>query len=213
MKLRYSQTSPYVRKVMVAAIEVGLEGQIEVVPTDPWDPETDLPDDNPLGKVPTLVTEDGMTIVDSSVISEYLDSLHDGRPLFPLAGEARWQVLGDGILAAYQLRRVEDKIHEKHMQSAGWIARQKRTVERRWQRWNAKRRQSAKALSPSDTSASVAPSAISTCAFTRTIGGRHIRPWRHGMRTSPNVRPWRRRRQEAENGSQDTCRNSGVQNR
>jgi glutathione S-transferase len=135
MKLRYSQTSPYVRKVMVAAIEVGLEGQIEVVPTDPWDPETDLPNDNPLGKVPTLVTEDGMTIVDSSVISEYLDSLHNGRPLFPLAGKARWQalrwqVLGDGILDACQLRRVEDKIREKHMQSAGWITRQKRTVER-----------------------------------------------------------------------------------
>ena len=64
MKLRYSQTSPYVRKVMVAAIEVGLEGQIEVVPTDPWDPETDLPDDNPLGKVPTLITENGMMLVD-----------------------------------------------------------------------------------------------------------------------------------------------------
>ena len=135
MKLRYSPTSPYVRKVMVAAIEVGLEGQIEVVPTDPWDPETDLPDDNPLGKVPTLVTEDGMTLVDSSVICEYLDSLHDGPPLISLSGEARWRalrwrVLGDGILDACQLRRVEDKIREKHMQSADWIARQKRTVER-----------------------------------------------------------------------------------
>ena len=64
MKQRYSPTSPYVRKVMVAAIEVGLEGQIEVVPTDPWAPETDLPDDNPLGKVPTLITENGMMLVD-----------------------------------------------------------------------------------------------------------------------------------------------------
>ena len=62
--------------------------------------------------------------------SEYLDRLHDGRPLFPPAGEARWWVLGDGILDACQLRRVEDKIREKHMQSADWIARQKRTVER-----------------------------------------------------------------------------------
>ena len=93
MKLRYSQTSPYVRKVMVAAIEIGLEGQIEVVPTDPWDPETDLPDDNPLGKVPTLITEDGMTLLDSVVICEYLDRLHDGRPLFPPAGETRWRAL------------------------------------------------------------------------------------------------------------------------
>ena len=135
MKQRYSSTSPYVRKVMVAAIEVGLEGQIEVVPTDPWDPETDLPDDNPLGKVPTLITKDGMTLLDSVVICEYLDSLHDGPPLISLSGEARWRalrwrVLGDGILDACQLRRVEDKIREKHMQSADWIARQKRTVER-----------------------------------------------------------------------------------
>ena len=43
MKLRYSPTSPYVRKVMVAAIETGLEDQIEIVPTDPWDSDTDLP--------------------------------------------------------------------------------------------------------------------------------------------------------------------------
>jgi glutathione S-transferase len=135
MKLRYSPTSPYVRKVIVAAIEVGVEGRIEVVPTDPWDPETDLPDDNPLGKVPTLITEDGMTLIDSSVICEYLDRLHDGPPLFPPAGEVRWQalrwrVLGDGILDASVSRRVEDKFHERHLRSADWIARQKRTIER-----------------------------------------------------------------------------------
>ena len=64
MKLRYSPTSPYVRKVLVAAIEVGLKDKIEIILTDPWDPETDLPDDNPLGKVPTLITENGMTLVD-----------------------------------------------------------------------------------------------------------------------------------------------------
>ena len=120
---------------MVAAIEVGLEGQIEVVPTDPWDPEIDLPDDNPLGKVPTLITEDGMTLLDSSVICEYLDHLHDGPPLFPPVGEERWKalgwsVLGDGILDACQLRRVEDKFREKPMQSADWISRQKKTIER-----------------------------------------------------------------------------------
>ena len=72
MKLRYSPTSPYGRKVMVAAIEVGLEGKIEVVPTDPWDPETDPSDDTPLGKGPTLITEDGMTLLNSSVVCEYL---------------------------------------------------------------------------------------------------------------------------------------------
>lgn len=135
MKLRYSPTSPYVRKVMVVAIEIGLEGQIEIVPTDPWDPDTDLPADNPLGKVPALITEDGKRLMDSSVICEYLDHLHDGPPLFPPAGEERWRalgwsVLGDGILDACQLRRVEGKFREKPMQSADWITRQEKTVER-----------------------------------------------------------------------------------
>lgn len=135
MKLRYSPTSPYVRKVMVGAIEIGLEGQIEIIATDPWDSETDLSDDNPLGKVPTLITDDGNRLMGSSMICEYLDHLHDGSPLFPPAGKERWQtlgwsLLGDGILDASTLRRVEDKFREKAMQSSSWIARQKKTVER-----------------------------------------------------------------------------------
>ena len=135
MKLRYSPTSPYVRKVLVAAIEVGLKDKIESILTDPWDPVTDLPGDNPLGKVPVLITGDGKTLLNSSVICEYLDCLHDGPPLFPPAGdvrwrEQRWQVLGDGILGASVLRRVEDKFREEHLHSADWIARQKKTIER-----------------------------------------------------------------------------------
>ena len=135
MKLRYSTTSPYVRKVLVAAIEVGQKDKIEIILTNPWDPETDLPGDNPLGKVPTLITEDEKTLLNSSVICEYLDCLHEGPPLFPPAGDLRWQalrwqVLGDGILDASVLRRVENKFREKHLQSADWIARQKKTIER-----------------------------------------------------------------------------------
>ena len=64
MKLRYSSASPYVRKVTVLAIETGLDGRIEQVPTDAWDPSTDLPGDNPLGKVPTLITDDGHAIAE-----------------------------------------------------------------------------------------------------------------------------------------------------
>lgn len=134
MKLRYFPTSPYVRKVMVVAIEAGLEGRIERIPTDPWDPETDLVRDNPLGKVPTLITDDGKIIFNSPVICEYLDSLNTGRRLFPPTGEARWtalrqQALGDGILDAAVLRRVENK-REAHLRSADWIVRQKGVVER-----------------------------------------------------------------------------------
>ncbi|MEE8623249.1 MAG: glutathione S-transferase N-terminal domain-containing protein, partial [Alphaproteobacteria bacterium] len=83
MKLRYNPASPYVRKVTVTLIETGLEDRVERIPTNPHDPETDIATVNPLGKVPTLITDDGEVLVDSPVICEYLDSLHDGAKLFP----------------------------------------------------------------------------------------------------------------------------------
>lgn len=135
MKLRYASASPFVRKVSVTAIECGLEDRIERIPTDPWHPETDLAGDNPLGKVPTLITDDGRRIFESTIICDYLDSLHDGPRLIPPEGDARWNVLrwralGDGILDASVLRRVEGKFHGSAQQSADWIARQKGVIRR-----------------------------------------------------------------------------------
>ena len=112
MKLFYSPTSPYVRKVMICAILRGLEGRIETIPTNPHQSPADLLAANPLSKVPGLVTDDGMAVFDSPVICEYLDSLGDAAPLFPPAGPARWralvlQAMGDGILDAAVPRRME----------------------------------------------------------------------------------------------------------
>ena len=126
---------PYARKIRVLAIELELWDEIDWIESHPFDDESQLVDFNPLGKVPALITEDGKRLMDSSVICEYLDHLHDGPPLFPPAGEERWRalgwsVLGDGILDACQLRRVEGKFREKPMQSADWITRQEKTVER-----------------------------------------------------------------------------------
>src|SRR3990167_1033017 len=109
MKLRYSPTSPYVRKVSVTLIETGLDKNIERVATSVWDPKTDIGKDNPLGKIPTLITDDGAVLYDSPVICEYLDGLHKGPKLFPASGEARWralrlQALGDGMTDAGILR-------------------------------------------------------------------------------------------------------------
>jgi glutathione S-transferase len=103
MKLRYSPSSPFVRKVMATAIETGTAGRIEKVPTKTAD--ADLVNDNPLGKVPALITDEGEKLYDSRVICEYLDSLHDGPALFPPPGPARWtalrrQALADGIMDA-----------------------------------------------------------------------------------------------------------------
>jgi glutathione S-transferase len=112
--LRYSPTSPYVRKVMVLALETGLEGKLEKVETSvaPTKPNLDMAKDNPLIKVPALVLDNGETLFDSPVICEYLDSQHTGTKLFPANGPARWtalrrQALGDGILDAAILTRYE----------------------------------------------------------------------------------------------------------
>src|SRR5690242_13052727 len=76
MKLRYSPASPYVRKVMVVALETGLAARIEKIPTTvvPVTPNEALQSENPLVKVPTLLTDAGEALYDSPVICEYLDS-------------------------------------------------------------------------------------------------------------------------------------------
>jgi glutathione S-transferase len=127
MKLHHTSTSPYVRKVMVTAHETGLIDRIEIIPTPVWDPKTDISGVNPLGKVPTLVTDDGTLLFDSPVICEYLDSLHDGEKLLPAAGPARWtalrrQALGDGLLDAGVGLLLEGRRPEE-IQSEFWLTR------------------------------------------------------------------------------------------
>lgn len=134
MQLRFLATSPYVRKVMVAAIELGLDGRIDKIPTSPQADEDSLVEHNPLSKVPTLVLDDGTVLYDSPVVCEYLDSLHDGPRLFPPEGPERWtalrrQALGDGIMDAAVLRRYEG-MRPVELRSEDWCYRQKRKIER-----------------------------------------------------------------------------------
>ena len=134
MKLRYSPTSPYVRKVTVCAIEMGLAGRIEHVPTRLWQAGSDLARDNPLGKIPALITDDGVVLYDSPVICEYLDSLHDGPKVFPPVGEARWaalrrQALADGLGDAAVARKYETW-REQELRSEDWIRHQTGAMER-----------------------------------------------------------------------------------
>jgi glutathione S-transferase len=128
MKLFYTPTSPFVRKVLVAARELGLDGRIETETLRPTPTKADatLSAANPLNKIPTLVLDDGTALFDSRVILEYLDSLHEGRPLVPRSGPERFRVLRtqalcDGILDAGILVYYERANRPKELHWEAWL--------------------------------------------------------------------------------------------
>ena len=128
MKLFWSSRSPFVRKVMVAAHEVGIAGRIrtERVVVAANKPNADVMAVNPLNKIPTLVLDDGTALYDLRVICEYFDTLHAGAKLFPLDRGARWtalrrQALGDGLMEASVLR-VGEQARPREAQSEPHLA-------------------------------------------------------------------------------------------
>jgi glutathione S-transferase len=128
MKLYYTNTSPFVRKVMVVAHETGLLGRIETafLRPSPLGPDPILSRENPLSKIPVLITDDGLTIYDSAVICEYLDGLHQGKKLIPASGPERWRVLrlqalADGILEAGVAVLYERTHRPKELHFAPWL--------------------------------------------------------------------------------------------
>jgi glutathione S-transferase len=105
MTLHWSPRSPYVRKVMIAISEMGLQDRVRTVRTvaGGTTPHWELMKINPVGKIPTLELADGTSIYDSPVILEYLDTLHDGTKLYPAAWPERLtalrrHALGQGML-------------------------------------------------------------------------------------------------------------------
>ena len=137
LKLRNSATSPYVRKVRVLLLETGLEDRVELIDTraTPTNPNAELNVDNPIGKVPVLLTENGMALYDSPVICEYLDSLHSGIKMFPVNGVSRWlalrrQALGDGLLDAAILGRYESTLRPAVKLWQDWLDAQIGKIDR-----------------------------------------------------------------------------------
>jgi len=130
MKLIYSGTSPFVRKVSVLLLETGLEDRVEkeTVAITPMNPGEVVPSINPLGKVPCLVTDNGNSIFDSRVITRYLDTLHNGYKLYP-EGDALWPVLtleamADGMLDAAVLMIYERLLRTDEQKSPEWVEAQ-----------------------------------------------------------------------------------------
>jgi len=130
MKLVGSLTSPYVRKVRVLLAEKGLA--YELVEDNAWHAQTTVPCYNPLNKVPALVMDDGESIYDSMVITEYVDAL-GGKPFIPAEPGARArtrrdEALGNGLMDAGVAIFLERKREAAH-QDAAWIARQKDKID------------------------------------------------------------------------------------
>jgi len=126
MKLYWGKMSPFARKVTLVAHETGTFDQIELVPTvvDMAKANPEVQKANPLSKVPTLLLDDGSALYDSRTICEYLDSLNQGRKLYP-AGPERWdtlrrQSLGDGIMDTLILWRQE-RLKPEERQTPAWM--------------------------------------------------------------------------------------------
>src|SRR5258708_9785465 len=124
--LRSSTTSPFARKIRIAISILGLEDKIRIENADTLDPKDSVRQQNPLGKIPTLVFDDGSTLFDSRVILEYLDHMAGGARIYPPAGPARFdalsmQALADGFLDAGILRVYESTYLQGEKTKAKWI--------------------------------------------------------------------------------------------
>jgi glutathione S-transferase len=93
MKLFLNKTSPYARLVLVTAIEAGLSERVELMWTEPWNDPPELLALNPLAKVPALLTDDGVALIESSAICDYLITLARREDLLPSETAARTDTL------------------------------------------------------------------------------------------------------------------------
>lgn len=132
MKLLYTPRSPYARKVRVAAIEKGIN--LELVSEDLVNKSPGLVKANPLGKIPTLILDNGQTIFDSSVICEYLDSIQPVPVLISQDPQKRLAVLtlaaaADGLMDVTVAMFMEKARHPRDF-NADFIAANEVTVKR-----------------------------------------------------------------------------------
>lgn len=137
MKLYYSKTSPYARKVRLVLEEKGLSNDTDYMLVNPFETHKDLVEANPLSKVPTLVLDDGSIFYDSPFICRYLDSLEGTKPLIPANEKEKWdvlrrEVLADGMIdSAYNI--VMERLRPIPEQSNKWIAQWTHEIDRAMQ--------------------------------------------------------------------------------
>jgi glutathione S-transferase len=135
MILRSSPPSPFGRKVKLALGILGLEKEVTIEKADPTDANDSLRQQNPLGKIPALIIEDGTVLYDSPVILEYLDHRAGGGKIVPKDPNARFaaltlQALCDGILDAGILLVYEGRWRPPEVAVQKWIDHQRGKVTR-----------------------------------------------------------------------------------
>jgi glutathione S-transferase len=135
MILRSSPPSPFGRKAKLAMSILGLDSQVTIEKADPTDAGDSIRKQNPLGKIPALIVEDGTVLYDSPVILEYLDHRAGGGKIVPQEPNARFaaltlQALCDGILDACILLVYEGRWRPVEKHEPKWIDHQTGKVER-----------------------------------------------------------------------------------
>lgn len=125
MKLFHSATSPYVRKVVVLALETGQSFEKLPASASPIQRDPSLCAQNPLGKIPAAITPEGEVLYDSRVITRWLDSRHSGAKMYPegdaVFGVLRREALADGLLDAALLARYESMVRPEPLRWSDWL--------------------------------------------------------------------------------------------
>lgn len=135
MILRTSPPSPFARKVLLAASVLGLSNEMTQEKADPTDEKDSLRGQNPVGKIPILILEDGMSLFDSRVILEYLDHRAGGGKIIPREPKRRFealrlQALADGITDASILVVYEGRFRPAERHEPKWLDHQNGKIDR-----------------------------------------------------------------------------------
>jgi glutathione S-transferase len=176
LTLRHSPSSPFVRKIKIAISVLGLEREIAIAPADTMSPSDTLRQQNPLGKIPALLLEDGTVLFDSRVILEYLDHRAGGGRIIPKETDARFaalrlQALADGIMDASVLLVYEGRWRPPERHEPKWVELQ-----------NGKVARALAALEASSLPAPVATPDVGRIALACALGYRDFRfpgSWRN----------------------------------
>lgn len=192
MKLFYSTASPYVRKVLVTGIEAGLDEEVERINPEEsvWvgDGDPEVSAENPLGKIPTLITRDGSTLIDSTLICEYLASLSPEAGLLPSAGPERWRVLNlqalaQGVMDAIIFRAFDTLLRPEQFRWDDWAQRQTNKISRAMDRFEA---MSATGKLESDGAVNLGTISLG-CVLGYLVDRFNDAAWRDGH---PNLSQW-----------------------